>query len=273
MKLKTIILLSLLAFQPTFGQEIQNLEIESSILQETRKFKVFVPRDFNPSSKEIQPIFVFDSQAREVFDLVQSIIPFVKNPNYQYLVIGVESNYNVDLEQSRNKDFFPIPKNKATIKKRGWEIGGAEYFSEFLNQELFPFIENKFNVTKNRVGIGWSNGGTFLFYCLINKSSLFDAYLAVSPNLAFDDGSMVSELLSMEVEKISKEKFVYLSFANEEWYCWRESSLKTINILQSKPFQEIICFQYDDFSKNENHGTTYPISVFYGLKNYFRNYN
>ena len=279
MKLKGIIIFTLLTWQSICGQEIQNLEIQSSILQETRKFKVFVPRNFSPSSKEIQPIYVFDSQAREVFDLVQSMVPFVKNPNYQYLVVGVESNYDPHLEQSRNKDFFPTPKNMATVDKRGWELGGADPFSEFLDKELFPLIEKKFNVTENRVGIGWSNGGTFLFYCLINKSHLFDAYLTISPNLAYDEGSIVNEILSMKMDSFSKEKFVYLSFANEnvetdeKWYCWRESTLKMINILESKPFQQMICFQYDDFSENENHATTYPISVFHGLKNYFTSYN
>lgn len=277
MKLKAIIFTALLNFLIVSGQEIQNLEIQSSVLQETRKFKVFLPRNFDSSKQGIQPIYVFDSQAREVFDLVQSMIPFVKNKGHNYIVIGVESNYNCDLQQSRNRDFFPIPKNKATVEKRGWELGGADQFSEFLYREMFPFIEKKFNAIDNRVGIGWSNGGTFLFYCLIHKNQLFDAYITISPNLAYDEGSMISEISSMKVEEFYKKKFVYLSFSNEneetneKWYCWRESTLKTIDILGAEAFQDVICFQYDDFSESENHATTYPISVFHGLKKLFAN--
>jgi predicted alpha/beta superfamily hydrolase len=102
----------------------------------------------------------------------------------------------------RNLDFTP-PVNKAWTelilkdlleKSRayGYEsvtaIGGAPEFLAFVRDELVPSIEAKYNVSgSDRAWGGYSLGGLFGLYALLNGGSPFQRFLIGSPSILFAD--------------------------------------------------------------------------------------
>jgi predicted alpha/beta superfamily hydrolase len=176
--------------------------------------------------------------------------------------------------QSRNTDFLPKAIDKETIKKYDKFSGGADKFLSFVKSEVVPFIDKKYKTLPLRVAVGHSNGGTFISYSLLNEPDLFDAYIAISPNYGYDKGQMAKRFEELNPENIQKEKFVFISNSNENsetaerWTGWSESNKKITEILKNPKFQSKIHLETKDFSATENHGTTFPIGVFYGLKLY-----
>jgi predicted alpha/beta superfamily hydrolase len=69
------------------------------------------------------------------------------------------------------------------------KTGGADKFIDFLEKELFPFIEKNYNVkTDERCLGGYSYGGLFSVYVMLTRPDLFTKYFAGSPSISFGNG-------------------------------------------------------------------------------------
>ncbi|PIB30698.1 hypothetical protein BFP77_03825 [Maribacter sp. 4U21] len=258
----------------TFAQKIKTKGINSTVFGMERAIWVYTPElyDYEPD-KRFEVIYVFDAQAREMFDVVHSTAQFLDGQEFGFIVVGIESPFSEEPLQHRNLDLLPEPTTQEAIEKYGAYIGGADKFMEFLDREVFPHIESTYRTLPKRIGFGHSNGGTFINYCLLEKPDMFDALIAVSPNFGFDGGQFVERFKKFDTDDIGK-KFVYLSNADEQyknspqWKDYEESRVQIIKILKSNKHKTKIHLEIKDFSASENHETTIPISAFYGLKSY-----
>ena len=91
------------------------------------------------------------------------------------------------------------PEAQATLLRVAREdgelgAGGAEKFIDFLSEELFPLIEEKYPTRDYRVLIGHSYGGLFVVYALVSRPELFRAYLACSPWFGEVDEAVISDV-------------------------------------------------------------------------------
>lgn len=258
-----------------FGQKIETEKINSTMLDQERNLWIYTPWQYEEyPDKKLEIIYVFDAQAREYFDLVHSTVQFLGGEEFAFIVVGIESPFIEEKNQSRNTDFLPKATDKETIERYGEFSGGADKFLSFVKTEVVPFIDKKYRTLPERVAIGHSNGGTFISYSLLNEPDLFDAYIAISPNYAYDKGQLVKRFAELNPENIKREKFVFISNSNENtetaerWAGWSESNKKVIEILKKLKFKSKIHLETKDFSTTENHGTTFPIGAFYGLKSF-----
>jgi predicted alpha/beta superfamily hydrolase len=102
----------------------------------------------------------------------------------------------------RNLDFTPpvnkerterilkdlADKSKAYGYESVTEVGGAPEFLAFVRDELVPSIEAKYNVSaSDRAWGGYSLGGLFGLYALLNKDNPFQRFLIGSPAILFAD--------------------------------------------------------------------------------------
>lgn len=268
------VLLVFLSFS-LYGQHIESKKIDSKVLGQSRNLWIYTPWQYEEfPEKKREVIYVFDAQAREYFDVVHSTIQFFGGEEYAFIVVGVESPFIKEKKQSRNTDFLPKPVNEETIKKYGEFVGGADRFIGFLKEELIPFIDKNYRTLPQRVAIGHSNGGTFICYSLLKESNLFNSFIAISPNLAYDDGQVVNRFMKFNPDDLKLQKFLFISSANENeetstrWKGWNESNEKVIAKLKNKKFNSKIYLVTKDFSATEDHNTTFPIGTFYGLKSF-----
>lgn len=268
------ILLALISVS-VFGQKIETKKINSTVLGQERNVWIYTPWQYEEyPDKKLEVIYVFDSQAREYFDLVHSVTQFLGGQEFAFIVVGIESPFIEEKNQSRNTDFLPKATDKETIEKYGEYSGGADKFLSFVKTEVVPFIDERYPTLPERVAVGHSNGGTFISYSLLNDPGLFDAYIAISPNYAYDKGQLAKRFEELKPENINREKFVFISNSNENsetaerWAGWSESNKKVVEIIKDEKFKSKIHIETKDFSASENHGTTFPIGAHYGLKSF-----
>ncbi len=105
----------------------------------------------------------------------------------EMVVVGISNGKNRlrDLTTSTIETKYGLPFNE--------ENGEAESFSNFIEKELIPYIENKYPVTNFRTLIGHSYGGLFAIYTLLKHSQLFANYLAIDPSLDWDGQKLLNE--------------------------------------------------------------------------------
>ncbi len=76
-------------------------------------------------------------------------------------------------------------------------MGGADAFLQFLQTEVKPFVEDKFDVAKhNDIIFGSSLGGLFVTHALLESPESFSNYIAVSPALWWNNGKVFEKELS-----------------------------------------------------------------------------
>jgi predicted alpha/beta superfamily hydrolase len=95
-----------------------------------------------------------------------------------------------DWWQERSRDYTPWPDRGGVWGE--WPVaGGGEVFKQFLQAELFPFIEERYRVRDDdRAVAGISAGGLFAMYTLFTTPHMFRRYLAAGPALIWDHEHM-----------------------------------------------------------------------------------
>ncbi len=100
------------------------------------------------------------------------------------------------------------------------ETGGAPRFLSFICDELIPYIESEYPVSKeNRTLGGYSYGGLFTLFALFERPGVFQRYFAGSPSVDYDNRVL------FEMEKAFSENHtdlparLFLSYGEleEEW--------------------------------------------------------
>src|SRR5690606_13046032 len=69
--------------------------------------------------------------------------------------------------------------------------GGADRFLRMLREELIPWVDANYRTNSYKILVGHSLGGLFTINTLITEPDAFDAYVAISPNLQWNEQDLV----------------------------------------------------------------------------------
>lgn len=95
---------------------------------------------------------------------------------------------------------------------------GADQFLDFMEGDIFPFVEQKFRTHKDRTVMGWHYTSGFIFHTLSRRPHLFQNYIPASPYLGGYDISQVEfkALDEMAINEPNLEKQLYFGVLNNE---------------------------------------------------------
>ena len=259
-----------------FGQNIARVEkvkIQSTILDQEREILVYTPVDYDWRVNEsFNVIYVFDSHNREFFDYTSSMISFLTDNTKSFIVVGITSPYNEKLDYARNNDLLPVLESKNSKDRYGKYSGNADNFFAFVSTEIIPFIDSNYRTLNNKIAVGHSLSASFILDSFLNKPNLFNAYLAISPNLAYDNDKLANKLVNYEYSKIEKLTYLYLSSANEGidyWKEWKPAREKVYSFYNKTLKNNNLKVQINEFPEY-NHWSTFPPSLNKGLDFYFK---
>jgi hypothetical protein len=277
--IKTIITAILIIFctSITFGQNIasvKNVKIQSKSLNQEREILIYTPIDYDWRVNEyFNVIYVFDSQSREFFDYTSSIISFLTNNTKSFIVVGITSPYNEELDYARNNDLLPVLETENSINRYGKYAGNADDFFDFVSTEIVPYINAHYRTLNNKIVIGHSLSASFVLDSFMKNPNLFDNYIAISPNLAYDNNKLANKLVNFDYSKIEKPIYLYLSNANEGisyWQEWKPARDKAYSFFKQTLKNDNLIAQINEFPEN-NHWNTFPPSLNTALDFYFKN--
>lgn len=177
----------------------------SEVLQENREIFIQLPHNYNQENNKNYPVvYILDGEVLlSPVDNFQSFYSGGFTPEMILVGISNAKHRTRDLTISKITEKFGMPFND--------ENGGAEKFIEFMETELIPFVENKYDVTNYRTLIGHSYGGLFTIHTLINHPYLFTNYLAIDPSLDWDHQILLNEAHNKLSNQNFKGKSLFMS--------------------------------------------------------------
>jgi uncharacterized protein len=177
--------------------------IKSNILNEERLIYVSVPDNYNISSKSYPVIYLLDGDVH--FDYVAGVVKFLSNHNRipETIVVGITNT-------NRLRDFSPVASDNFPGS------GGADTFINFMEKELFPFVEANYRISPYRTIIGHSLCGMFSIYTLINKPEMFNSYIAISPYVVYGNNFIMDFAVDNLPNYASLNKYIYYTVGGLE---------------------------------------------------------
>ncbi len=205
-------------------------EFASSKLDETRKLKIQLPRDYDINTDKVYPIIV-------VMDANYLFEPVAGNVDYfsywedmpESIVVGImqgDSRY----EDGAYDDVNFMPEDK-----------GADFF-EFIGLELLPYIDNNYRTAQFTIAVGHDFTANFINYYLFKDPPLFNGYINLSPDLA----PMMAERIPQRIPSIESKTFYYLATGTDDIQDLRELTLEldaALKPLKSDNFD----YHFDNF--------------------------
>ena len=123
------ITLSLLIFSNLlFGQKIITVKIKGGEGIGKREVLIYTPNEYADMKRKFEVVYVLDAQNREYFDAVHTTIAFQNKGLRPMIVIGL-------ISKNRNKDFLPKNVHPETIQEQYGQLGGADDFSDFIENK------------------------------------------------------------------------------------------------------------------------------------------
>jgi predicted alpha/beta superfamily hydrolase len=155
------------------GYTVKKDSLQSAVLNQNRKFSVYLPEGYDADTSKYPVIYVLDADGRDQHTVPTARFLFLNSKMPKAIIVGV---MNID----RNHDFLPDSAKGAPTG------GGADNFIRFFEKELIPSIDKNFRTEAFRVIVGHSYGGLFALHILLNDPALFDAYIAIDPSVWYN---------------------------------------------------------------------------------------
>ncbi len=229
--MKTIFLFAVgvLLCSTAFSQIIYE-EFQSTKLDQSRRLKIQLPRNYDKNENKKYPIVL-------VLDADYLFEPVAGNVDYfsywedmpESIVVGVmqgDSRY-YDCAYD-DTTFFPDDK-------------GAKFF-EFIGLELIPYIDKKYRTAKFIIGVGHDFTANFLNYYLFKDPPLLNGYINLSPDLA----PLMDERLAGRIPQIPQKIFYYLATGTDDITGLMEASID-LNTQLSGLKSNTFSYYYDNF--------------------------
>jgi predicted alpha/beta superfamily hydrolase len=181
-----------------FGQRIL---FPSEILGESRTVYLHLPESYKEGTARYPVLYVLDGE--DYFE------PFAGMVKYLSLYEMIPEMIVVAVGHGdRMKEFTFTKANAAT---GDWPTsGGAESFRRFLADEVIPYIDSSFRTHPFRILAGHSLAGLFAVETLIRSPSTFQATIALSPSLYWNQFEWLKNAESFLSKSASLKHFLFI---------------------------------------------------------------
>ena len=178
----------------------KNVTIFSKILKENRKIWVYTPdktSKANVDDKEYPVLYLLDCEAQfySTVGLIQQLSQANLNSVLpEMIVVGVEN-------KDRFKDLTPV-------------LNSTNSFTNFIEQELIPYVNNNYKASNYKLLVGHSLGGLLAMDVLGKKPDLFNAFIVIDPSMWYNNEMFLNEV-SLNVKNSAKtNQKLFMGVAN-----------------------------------------------------------
>jgi hypothetical protein len=235
--------------------KVEEIIFDSEELGQKRQVIIQTPQRYNVDEMSYyNVIYVFDAQDRPLFDYTTGLANLINPSSRNFIVVGIKATFIEEDMYGRNHDLLPAGTNVNLGPKSG---GNAERFLAFVKNEVVPYVESNYKTLPHNIAVGHSLSASFLIYSMLHETELFDNYIAISPNLAYDEQYLVNELRHFNSEQFTKPTYVYMSHADEErgWPNWGDANEAAYPLLRDTLANENFIVEIEEYPE-ETHRTT-----------------
>jgi predicted alpha/beta superfamily hydrolase len=192
------------------GSELRKIT-STVVTGQEYELHILLPGGYASSTKKYPVVYLMDSQWD--FPVVKSIYGQQYFDGFipELIVVGITwGGVKPNPDSLRARDY--TPSNEARLI----QSGGADKFLDFINSELFSFMEKNYRVNDDRTLMGCSLGGLFTLYTLFTHTDMFTGYAAASPAVGWDKEVLNKYEKLFAEKKLTKPVRVYITVGDVE---------------------------------------------------------
>jgi len=192
--------------------------LHSEILREDRPLSIRVPSGYERNGLSYPVIYLLYGDQTEGY-FAETVFALERLEGGaeipEFIVVGI---HNTD----RYGNLLPA--------RSGGRPGGADAFMDFLEKELFPFIESNYRAGSFRLLIGPQAGGPFGLYALACRPHLFKAMVLENPFSAPDSREVLQAKLREYAARPPETKTsVFINFFDRTGFQDHSEANKALN--------------------------------------------
>jgi predicted alpha/beta superfamily hydrolase len=238
------------------------LTLKSEVLGEERVAIIRTPAGYERNGERYPVLYMTDGDAH-ILHTTGTVQFLSRNGRMPEMIVVAITNTD------RTRDLTPT---RASVRRPDGAAqlfptsGGADKFLKFIETELIPAVEARYRTLPYRAFAGHSFGGLFAVHAMLSRPDLFNAYVAVSPSLQWDDFIMLKRATEFFKGRDEFKKTLFVSLGNEPGGIGQgfEQFRTLLSGLKVKGF-EWEAQKYDD----EDHGSVVLRSHYAGLRKVF----
>ena len=211
-RLFSTILILLASVQVTMAEPItigETSTLFSKILDEERTLMISLPNGYEGSTTGYPVVYLLDARTRFHHTAANAAALARIGHIPEMIVVGITNT-------RRTRDFTPAWTHPdQPVDPAMGRGGGADEFLAFLRKELVPHVEATYRTKPFRILVGHSLGGLFGVHALVSDPELFQAILAISPSLWWDEGKAVERATDLFRERPELKGHLYLTLGDE----------------------------------------------------------
>jgi predicted alpha/beta superfamily hydrolase len=242
----------------------ESVKIQSKVLGEERTILISTPANYAQSQERFPVLYMTDGNAHLTH--TRGTVDFlVRNNLMPDLIIVAVTNTD------RTRDLSPTRATRRLPDGTRQEIpnsGGAAKFLEFFDKELFPYVEGNYRTEPYRIFAGHSLGGLLALYIFTARPDLFNAYIAASPALSWDDDYILGKVNGFVNEHKGSGRTLFVTMANEEENDPKPDRFDRLNTTLDSA--KVAGFVWGSMRMpDETHGSVVLRTHYYGLRKIF----
>jgi len=235
--------------------------LHSKVLNEDRTLLVHTPPACERAAVRCPVLYLSDAEAQFLHTVATAGFLARNNLMPPLVVVGIT---NTD----RARDFTPTRAGAGVAGNRNPlpNSGGADNFLKFIETELVPHVEKSYGGQPYRIFCGHSLGGLFALHALFSRPDLFNALVAVSPTLMWDDDlplRTAREFFAARSE-LQRTLFVTAGAEGPEMEQAFDELQRVLKGVTTRGFVSVTAFMPD-----EDHGSIVLRSHYAGLRKIF----
>lgn len=209
------------------------------------RIEIALPFSYQQSKKSYPVIYLTDGNG--LFPIVTGNVRqlLLGREVLEAIIVGID--YNLPKLRSiltilslRSRDLTPTSDNEWVEMARKSPLaplredinpGGAKRFLSFIDNEVKPFVNSHYRTNlDNQTLAGYSFGGLFAFYVLMNSTDSFDNYVIGSPSFWWDQGICFEYEENYSKTHEDLRKRVFMSFGSLEEIPGNPGILRLVNL-------------------------------------------
>ena len=230
--------------------QITKESIDSKVLNAKQSITIKLPKNYNESSAVKHPVIL-------VLDGDYLFNPVIGQTDFQTYFDIMPSSIIVGINHGNN--WF-----SDDVSSESLALGGE--FSEFVSEELLPYLDGKYHTNKFRVIVGHQKSTNFLNSFLLKDQPPFQAYISISPEFRGD----MSQKIVKKLQALNNNVVYYMASTTNDLDSVVTnviSTSKDLNTVVNKHFK----FYFDNFDSLSHH-TMVMSAIARGFEKVFNNY-
>jgi predicted alpha/beta superfamily hydrolase len=245
-----------------YGQNPSRITLKSEVLGEERVALVRTPAGYDTGNQRYPVLYMTDGNAH--VDHTSSTLEFLaRNGRVPQLIIVAITNTD------RTRDLTPTNVPTRNLNGQTFQFptsGGADRFLKFIETELIPKIESSYRTEPYRIFAGHSFGGLFALHAFLARPEVFNAYIAVSPSMDWDNHLLSRRAVEFFKDRKELSRTLFLTLANEGG----ETRVGFDRFKEILAKQSPKSFVWDSMlMEDEDHGSVVLRSHYFGLRKVF----